>query len=302
MGVPTRTPPDRALAQLAARQHGVIARRQASAAGVSSKAIEVRLRAGRLIPLHRGVYALGHRRLRSEGYWMAAVLAVGPGAVLSHREAAALHGLRPTNRARIDVTTEADRCVPGIEVHRVRRLDPADVTTVSGIPVTTVARTLVDLADVVNAESLAKAMDEAERQNRLDLRAIHTARTRTTGRNGPGPQRLTHALRELAAHGTTLTRSPLEVAFQALINRAGLPKPRTNARLKGHEVDAYWPDHKLAVELDGWRFHNTRRDFQRDRERDRELTAAGHKVIRFTHRDVHERPAHVVETLRRLGL
>jgi very-short-patch-repair endonuclease len=280
----------------------VVARRQLSSVGVSAKAVEVRLRAGRLIPLHRGVYAVGHRQLRREGYWMAAVLVVGRSAVLSHREAAALHGFRPANRARIDVSTVAKRTVPGIEVHRVRSLDRADVTTVNGIPVTTVARTLVDLADVVPADHLAKALNEAERMRVFDLRAIQAASARTQGRTGPGPQRLATALQELEAQATTLTRSPLEVAFQALIAQAGLEKPRTNAPINGREVDAYWPDHKLIVELDGWRFHNTRRDFQSDRERDRDLMAAGYRVVRFTHADVAHRPARVIETLRRLGL
>jgi len=300
--MPTQNDTDRIIAALAAKQWGVVSRHQLLEAGLSRAMVGERYRAGRLIPLHRGVYAVGHRRLRREGYWMAAVLAVGPGAALSHREAAALHGFRPSNRPRIDVSAPAGRTVPGIEVHRVRRLDPADITTVNGIPVTTVARTLVDLADVVNAESLAKALNEAERSNLMDLRGIHMARARARGRTGPGPARLAAAMAELEAHATTLIRSPLEVAFLTLIEQGGLPRPRTNAPLNGHEVDAYWPDLKLIVELDGWRFHNTRQDFQRDRERDRDLTAAGQRVVRFTHRDIHERPAHVVETLRRLGL
>ncbi len=284
-------------------QWGVVARSQLLAAGLTRKAVEVRLESGRLVPLHRGVYAVGHARLRREGYWLAAVLAVGPGAVLSHREAAALHGVRPTSRPTIDVTTTRRGArLKGVDVHGVRSLDSADITAVAGIPVTTVARTLVDLAAVVNAESLAKAFSEAERMQTLDLRAIHAARARTTGRTGQGPRRLAAALQELEAQATTLTRSPLEVSFKTLIDRAGLPKPQTNMRLEGHEVDACWPDRRLVVELDGWHYHRTRRAFQRDRQRDQELMAAGYKVVRFTHHDVTGRPAHVVDTLRRLGV
>lgn len=261
------------------------------------------MRRGHLVPLHRGIYAVGHARLRREGYWLAAVLAVGPGAVLSHRDAAALYAIRPSNASRIDVTT-AGRGSGGsaIRVHRVRSLDPADVTKVAGIPVTTVARTLVDLADVVHLESLAKAFSEAERMQRLDLKAVHAARARTRGRRGPGPVRLSAALAELEAQGTTLTRSSLEVSFKTLIHRAGLPKPQTNAPVNGYEVDAYWPDRKLVVELDGWGYHNTRRAFQRDRERDQDLMAAGYKVVRFTHADIARGPGRVIQTLRRLGL
>jgi very-short-patch-repair endonuclease len=291
------------LRALAGRQHGVVSRAQLLDAGLTAKVVKGRLARGQLIPLHRGVYAVGHRRLRREGFWMAGVLAVGRGAVLSHRDAAALHGFRPSNGSRIDVTTATKAAGgPAVRIHRARSLDPQDVTTVRGIPVTTVARTLVDLADVVPVDHLAKAMDEAERLRLFDLRAIRAASARARGRRGPGPQRLARALQELEAHGTTLTRSSLEVAFQNLLRAAGLPRPETNVHVCGHEVDALWREYDAIVELDGWRYHNTRRDFERDRAGDRELTTAGYRVVRFTHADVTHRPAHVVETLRRLGL
>jgi predicted transcriptional regulator of viral defense system len=294
---------DRAIRDLAVRQHGVVARTQLLDAGLTAKVVRGRLARGQLLAVHRGVYAVGHNRLRREGFWMAAVLAVGPRAVLSHRAAAALHGVRPSNGSRIDVTTTTKAAAQaGIRVYRARSLDAADVTTVNAIPVTSVARTLVDLADVVPEDHLAKALNEAERQQLFDLRAIEAARRRTRGRRGPGPQRLAHALQELKDHGTTITRSPLEVQFIALIQRAGLTKPHTNAQIGPHEVDAYWPAHRLAVELDGWRHHNTRRDFQHDRAKDRDLTERGLKVIRFTHYEVTRCPAHVVGSLRRLGV
>jgi very-short-patch-repair endonuclease len=292
------------LGDLAARQHGVLARRQLLAAGLSERMVDGRMRAGRLVRLHRGVYAVGHRQLRREGHWLAAVLAIGPGAVLSHREAAALYEIRGSNRPKIDVTTTCRGRLDaaGITVNRVRTLDSADITVVAGIPVTSVARTLVDLAGVVGPESLAKALNEAERLRLLDVKALQAARARTRGRRGPGHAHLAKALAELEAHGTTLTRSPLEVAFQTLVRQAGLPMPHTNVHIEGHEVDACWPAHNLAVELDGWHFHSSRHAFERDRARDRELTAKGYRVARFTHHEVAHRPGHVVEALRRLGL
>lgn len=260
------------------------------------------VRRGRLVKLHRGVYAVGHARLRREGHWLAAVLAVGPQGVLSHRDAAGLHALRPANHSRIDVTTLSDRrAVPGIRVHRTRSLDAPDITTVQCIPVTTVARTLVDLAGTVPPDHLAKAIKEADRQHRFDLTAVEAALQRTRGRRGPGHRALREAIEEHAALGLDATRSSLEDAFLRLLRDAGLPKPATNADVEGLEVDAVWRKQRIAAELDGWASHHTRHAFQQDRERDATLTAAGWRVVRFTHHDVIRRPDHVLNTLRRLG-
>src|SRR5829696_8286521 len=179
---------DELISTLAARQWGVVARRQLLGAGLSPTIVRDGVRGGRLVRIHRGVYAVGHARLRREGWWLAAVLAVGPQAVLSHRDAAGLHGLRPANHARVDVTT-TDRGRTGgprIATHVTTVLDAQDVTTVAGIPVTTVARTLVDLAYVVPRDHLTKAIREAERQRVFDLRAVEAAMARTAGRRGPG--------------------------------------------------------------------------------------------------------------------
>ena len=294
---------ERLIGELAARQHGVVSRAQLVDAGLTAKMLDGRVARGQLLRLHRGVYAVGHKQLRREGHWLAAVLAAGPGAVLSHRTAAALHGIRSTSPVSVDVTARGERTrQPGIHVHLTRTLDSADSTTVDGIPVTTVARTLVDLAHTVARDHLAKALREADRLRLLDVSAIEAARTRTRGRTGPGPAALKHALAELADLATTLTRSPLEDAFLDLLRRAGLPAPRTNAIVAGLEVDAYWPNQSLVAELDGWGSHHTRHAFERDRERDAHLLAAGHRVVRFTHHQLTRRPAHVVEALRRLGL
>jgi predicted transcriptional regulator of viral defense system len=283
--------PDRVLAALAAEQHGVVVRRQLLDAGLTREMIRGRLASRHLLPLHRGVYAVGHRRLRREGFWLAAVLAAGPGALLSHREAAALHGLRPAQRTTVDVTVAARRRVPGIQVHRVERLHVEDATTVDGIPVTSVARTLADLAAVVSAQALRKALEEAERSHRLDARAIELVLRRTRGRNGRGHERIRTALAELAATGTTVTRSPLEDRFLSLLDAHGLPRPLANASIDGMEVDMCWPQHRLVVELDGWAYHRSRQAFQRDRTRSNDLQAAGWTVLRFTHDDVVRRPA-----------
>jgi very-short-patch-repair endonuclease len=264
-------------------------------------AIETRLANGLLLPLHRGVYAVGHRELRRQGYWLAAVLAAGPGAVLSHRDAAGLHDLRPANHAGVDVTTAADRVAgPGVHVYRTRTLEADDVTRVHGVPVTSVARTLVDLVGFVPPHHVRKALQRAEELQTLDVTAIEQALDRTRGRRGRGHAMLRAALAEYASLATSLTRSSLEVAFLELLRRAGLPIPSTNVLVENREVDAVWSAAKLIVELDGWAYHRSRQAFERDRERDVALTEAGYRVIRFTHRQVTERPERVAAALTRL--
>jgi len=249
------------------------------------------------------VYAVGHARLRREGHWLAAVLAVGPGAVLSHRDAAGLHDLRPAHHACVDVTTTANRRdEPGIWAHRTRVLDAQDITTVDGIPVTTVARTLVDLAGVVPRDHLAKAIKETDRQRTFDLTAVQAALARTRGRRGLGHQALNQAIQEHAALALSATDSILEDAFLRLIDSVGLPSPAVNEHIEGFKVDAAWRTQRIAVELDGWAHHHTRDAFQRDRERDATLTVAGWRVVRFTYHDVTRRPHHVTDTLRRLDV
>jgi len=253
--------------------------------------IKTRIASRQLIPLHRGVYAVGHAHLRPNGYRLAAVLAVGPGAVLSHRDAAALHGLRDGGGTRIDVSTPAERrSTERIRVHGRRRLDAADVTTVEGIPVTTVSRTFADLAEVVAADALRKALSEAERQRTLDVKGIEEALVRVRGRRGRSVAAVRAALRELSDHGATLTRSPLEDRLLPLLDAHRLPRPATNAYVEGYECDAVWHPSRLVVELDGWDAHKTRRAFQHDRTKANALTNAGWTVLRFTHADVTRRP------------
>jgi very-short-patch-repair endonuclease len=290
------------IGRLAAEQHGVVSRTQLLDAGLSPTVVRDRVRSGHLLRLHRGVYAVGHARLRREGVWLAAVLAY-PGAALSHRDAATLHGLRPGNHRLVDVTGHNARASqPGIRFHRTTSLDAQDITTIRGIRVTTVARTLVDLAGTVPRDHLARAVKEAERQNVFDLRAVEQALARTRGRRGRGHRALREAIAEHAALGLSATDSALEDVFLRLVRSNGLPLPATNALLEGFRVDAVWRTHRIAVELDGWQHHRTRHAFERDRERDATLTAAGWRVVRFTYRQVTSRPDSVIQTLRRLGI
>jgi very-short-patch-repair endonuclease len=268
------------LAAVAARQYGVLARSQVLGAGVGPTGIEERLRTGRLRALHRGVYALGHRELKREGHWLAAVLACGPGAVLSHVDAAALWNVRPSASALVHVTVPSRagrKQRKGVRVHRSGRLGAGQVTVHDGIPVTTLARTLLDLADVVGRETLKRAIDEAEYQRLLDMAALIAVVESNPGR------RAARLLR--AAQGPAeMTKSQLERRFLALVDRHGLPRPKVNSRIEGYEVDFAWPDAKLIVETDGFAAHGTRRAFENDRLRDRRLGRAGYRTVRLTPR------------------
>lgn len=284
---------------LAACQHGVVSRGQLLDAGVTDKAMERRLASGHLVRLHRGVYAVGHAQLRPEGRWLAAVLAVGRGAALSHRSAAALHGIRDGDGA-IDVTTTRRAAVRGVVAHRTTRLAAEDLTTRRGVPVTTLARTLVDLAWVLPTAHVGKLLREVDRLGRLDAAAVHAALERTGGRHGAGRRALKAALAEHERLATSLTRSELEDRFLALLDAHGLPRPLTNHEIAGMEVDAAWPAQRLAVELDGWAYHAHRAAFEEDRARATRLTVAGWTLVRFTHAQVAERPERIGETLRAL--
>lgn len=277
----------------------MVARRQLLAAGLSSSTIGRRVASRHLVPLHHGTYAVGHAHLTDHGRWTAAVLAVGPGALLSHEDAAALHQLRARrNHPRVHVTTTGRaQSTRDIRVHGARSLDPRDRTTVAGIPTTSVARTLVDLAGVLRPRPLLNAINEAERRNRLDLDAVERALDRAHTRRGPGHARLRAALDRLARIGTQLTESDLEDAVMAVVDAHDLPQPRTAYHLHGFRVDVCWPEHGLVVEADGWEFHKTRRSFEEDRMRANVLQAQGWRVLRFTHRQLTQEPGAVADLL-----
>jgi Protein of unknown function (DUF559)/Transcriptional regulator, AbiEi antitoxin len=296
-------PLDVAIGQLAERQHGVVSLSQLQFVGLTASAVRDRVAAGRLTRIHRAVYAVGHARLTARGRSMAAVLAYGPGAVASYRSAGGLHGLRPDNRARIDVTVRGPsaRSRPGIHVHRSTTLEPIDITSVDGIPCTGVARTLVDLADVLNRRGVERAINQAEVLQVFDLHALDDVLERNNGRRGVGVLRAVLA----AYDDPAITRSELEERFLAICRAASLPSPAVNAWITlddgvAYMADFMWREQRLIVETDGWNSHGTRRAFEDDRRRDRLLRLAGWEVVRFTWREVVEEPAEVVATIRRL--
>jgi very-short-patch-repair endonuclease len=267
---------------IASMQWGVVSRSQLGDAGLSRDLIDHWLRAGRLQPLRRGVYAVGHAILRREGRWLAAVLACGPGAVLSHRSAAAHWALLPTSHAMVDVIASRSRANrSGIRVHRARSLDARDTTTHEAIPTTTVARTLLDVAALVRADRLERVFAQALALRIYDHTAITDVLQRANGHRGK------RALAEATAREPKHTKSDWEARMLELIRRAQLPEPLVNHTLIAPDhgsctVDFYWPQHNLVVETDSWRFHGTRVAYETDRARDAALIAAGYRVLRFT--------------------
>jgi very-short-patch-repair endonuclease len=288
---------ERRINRLASRQYGAVSRAQLLRLGLGRDAIGYRVRSGRLSPLHRGVYAVGPGPGTKERRWAAAVLACGEGAVLSHLSAAALWELRPVDPWVIDVSVAARRARvrDGLRVHRPRLLAPEDVARRRAIPVTSVARTLVDIAEVVSRRSLERALDEAEY-----LALLHPPRLQETlERNHArvGAARLASCLRRHEP-GTTRTKNALEEAFLTLVLDAGLPQPDVNIRLGPYEVDFLWREERVAVETDGGASHNRATNRERDAERDAWLATAGYRPLRFTWRQVTERPDEVLAALR----
>lgn len=294
----------RAIAELAERQHGVIVASQLYSLGFSEDQVRTRAQNGWLHRLHRGVYAVGHRRLAREGRWMAAALACGPGAVLSHQAAGELWKLRRSREAApsepIDVTIPSGRGVRkrrGLIVHRIPSLRRDETTSRIGIPVTTPARTLLDLATFLPSRQLERAADEAERLRLCGISDLAAVAEAHAGRAGAGA--LSRLLREHAV-GATATRNDFEERFLALCRRHRLPQPGVNVPLLDYVVDFLWPEARLVIEVDGRGTHGTRRAFQADRDRDGRLAVAGYRILRFTWWDVTRRPAVVADRVRRL--
>jgi hypothetical protein len=289
---------DRALAALAHRQWGVVSLAQLRALGLGARAVQLRAQTGRLRRIHRGVYAIGGAALPREGRHLAAVLACGEASVLSHTIAAVHWGLLSYDPPHPHVTAPASKAgAPGIRLHRTHSLDARDTTTHRGIPITTLARTLLDVAGTAPRNHLDHALGQALRNQLYDHRAILDVLERHRGRRG------TRALRTATADDPAFTRGELERRFRALCRRAGLPRPLSNvevadADLHPHEVDFSFPAHGLIVETDGWRDHGTRVAFERDRAKDAALVAAGYVVLRFTKRQIAEDPDTVADRVR----
>lgn len=269
--------PDQLLARLAAAQHGVATTEQLENIGVTRNSVRRRVSSGTLHRLHRGVYAVGHLSIGFEGHWMAAVLASGEGAVLSHRSAAELWAILPRAQGPIHVTVPASsgrRSRRGLIIHRSRTLAPELTAFNAGVRVTTAARTLADLRPALDPELHDRATRKA-----IDLGLISRSDVNSD---------------------TALTGSPLERKFLALCRRHRLPPPVVNARIGRYEVDFLWPEQRLIVETDGFEFHGFREAFERDREKDAYLQARGYRVLRTTDRQVRRDPRKVAKSVRRM--
>ena len=281
---------DRLIAALAERQHGVVAVWQLLELGLSRGAIQYRVSIGRLHLVHRGVYAVGHRKLTRHGHWMAAVLAYGPDAVLSHRSAAALWAIGQSSY-KIDVTTpHSKRHRRTIRAHTAR-LDPEDHTTHDGIPVTSVARTIFDLAAQISDTALTRLIEESDRRELFDLRALDRAtarRPRTTG-----VVRLNQVL--AAYRGTADTRSNLERGFRALIADAGLPEPPVQRAGRRRSPSTYGGrSGSSSSSSTAAATTSVLSAFETDRVRDATLQRAGIRVLRVTDQRFDNDPAGVL--------
>jgi very-short-patch-repair endonuclease len=282
MGQSTVQSRAKAVWALAVRQHGAISHDQLEALEYNADAIQHRIERGRLHPTgFRGVYAVGRPELTQEGEWMAAVLACGEGAVLSHESAAQLWEIRkPPRKGPIHVSIPLCRrsSHDGIVVHRRSALTATDLTTHQNIPTTTPTATLIDLAATTTERRLEAAINEACNRDLTDPDPLVDAVEQTAPR--PGRK----AIRKLlATHAFALTDSELERMFLRITRKARLPDPLTQHRIETHRVDFYWPHLQLIVEADSLRFHRTPAQQLADRRRDQEHTVAGLTTLRFTH-------------------
>jgi hypothetical protein len=289
---------DPQIAALAGRRHGVVSRAELLALGFTARQIEHRRAAGHLHVLHRGVYAVGHRVLGADGWWMAATLASG--GALSHVTAAAAWDWMPVG-AMIHVTVDGypgRKTRRGIQIHRSGTLEPGDITTLSGIPVTAPIRTILDVAANLKVRRLEQVLDRAERL--IDFGELQRRLEAYPTRPG------SPSLRAVLSHytvGSASTRSELEEAFLRLCDKYGLPRPDVNTVIEGMMVDFVWRDARLVVEVDGFAFHKSKVRFGDDRARDVRLKLAGWEVLRFAEEHVTRRPAWVAAAIRdRLAL
>jgi hypothetical protein len=292
---------DARIAEVAERQHGIVGRRQLLELGIGHRAIVHRVQRGRLRVLYRGVYAVGHRVLSTRGHWMAAVIASGPCAVLSHRAAAALWELSRYEHLEVTVP-HPRRARPGIQIHH-SPLPDDEVTIENGIPVTTVPRTLLDLAAVLPRSQVERALNEAEIRQRTDPLSLLDLIDRHPHR--PGIRVIRTLLADLRSGGT-ITRSELESRFREFAGSRNLPPGELNLPLfaggRWFECDCVWRAQRLILELDGRAVHATAAAFERDRERDRMLSAEGWRVVRITWHQLHREPERVAADLRKVLL
>jgi hypothetical protein len=275
----------------------VLTRRDLEGLGFSKMAIDHRVATGRLHLISRGVYAVGRPELTPRGRWMAAVLACGDEAMLSHRSAAELWGIGYEERNRIDVTVRRKREIRrrGLKVRSRRSLDSQSAVVRFGIPVTNPVQTLIDLATELNILRLERAVNEADKLDLVDPETLRAALDAYVGMPG------VKALRTmLDRHTFRLSDSDLEIFFRPLALAAGLPLPLTKHRVLGYEVDFWFPDHGLVVETDGLRYHRTASQQARAAKRDQKHTASGLRVLRFTHWQIAHAADEVTGVLRQI--
>jgi very-short-patch-repair endonuclease len=282
------------IARLASKSHGVVSRQELLGAGVSPAEIKHRLAIGAVIRVHRGVYRVGHQAPSLEARYLAAVKACGDRALLAGRAAAHLFGLLKGTPSLPEVLTPTERWIEGVITHRCREIGPQDGTKRRGIPVTTIPRTLVDLAAMLKPDALARACHEAEVRYRVTPAGVEAVLARRT--NSPGAR----DLRRILWGEVPVSLSRLESAFIARLRVAGLPIPETNRPVGGYRVDCRWPEQRLTVELDSYRYHDTRHAWELDRHREREARARGDEFRRYTWTDVAEEPGPMLADLRAL--
>jgi very-short-patch-repair endonuclease len=287
---------DKAIAALARTQHGYITRQQLLDLGLGPRAIEYRVAIGRLIPVYRGVYAVGHVPLGMEARAHAAVLACGTGAVLSYGSAASLWKYVKDWSAPLEVTAKSDRRRPGITVHRATSLTRRDVTQQLGIPVTSPARTVLDMTPRLGDRQLRRFMRDARLTHTLGLSDLAELLARQP--RHPATKRLQPFIDPRHPGGPT--RSEFEDAFIEFARRYDLPAPITNTQLHGYEIDALFPTERVIVELDGAEFHLDREVFESDRERDAALLEAGYVTVRITWERLKQQPAREAARLRKI--
>ena len=281
---------EREIARIAGRAHGVVTRAELLGAGLTQDEIAHRFRTGSLIAVFRGVYRVGHMAPSLEARYMAAVKAAGEGGVLSGLAAAHLFALSKGAAPPPEVIAPTERRIVGVRASR-RRLDRRDMTIWRGIPVTSLPRTLVDMASVLSLDELARAFHEANVRYRTTPTLVAEALQRAP--RARGRARLIGVIRGDA----DVILSRLERRFLRLLRAYSLPRPRTNRPAGSHYVDCRWPDHRLTVELDSYRYHNSRYAWEQDRRREREAYARGDHFRRFTWGDVTERPEAVISEL-----
>jgi very-short-patch-repair endonuclease len=290
-----RDPLDAQIARIAGRQHGNITTWQLRALGLSDQVISLRDRSGRLFRVFEGVYAVGRPPTRPIERISAAVLACGKDAAASHESAAFLWGLRKEFRAPVDVVAPGGHRRPGIRSHRSTRLARQDLRRHQGIPLTSPARTLLDVAPHLNRRELRRAVSQARISGHLKLEALADVVARFP--RHPGARRLRQDVLDSDAGPT---RSEFEEAFLELTREFGLPRPTLNTRVAGYEVDALFAEERVVVELDGWQYHRDRGIWEQDRRKDADLVAARFVPVHITWERMSEGPATEAARLRRI--